>query len=267
MAARPQLHITALAVGGAGGHHLERDVTQRVRDGRLDAVEDGGSLGRTSGWWRASTPRSVGCSTRSAPPAQDATTLVWFASDNGGERYSNEGPLRGRKFELTEGGIRVPMIVRWPGRIEAGRVSHEPVITQDWTTTFLELAGRARAPRTPRRQEPGRSPRDRRTGRRRRYCSGGATSAHAFRRGRWKYLRTTDDSLTVDALYDLQADVGEASDHSATQPDLLAELRDHDGRRSTAVYAIPRTVSCAATSHCGAGGDRTRDLGVMSPLL
>ena len=44
--------------------------------------------------------------------------------------------------------------------------------------------------------------------------------ARALRRGRWKYLRTP-----VDALYDLQADVNETSDQSATQPDLLAELR------------------------------------------
>lgn len=77
---------------------------------------------------------------------QESDTLVYFASDNGGERFSYNWPLSGEKFDLLEGGIRVPTIVRWPGRIDPGQVSHEPNFSPDWTATFLELGG-ARRPR------------------------------------------------------------------------------------------------------------------------
>ncbi len=68
-------------------------------------------------------------------------TLVIFVSDNGGERYSDMGPLSGRKMTLREGGIRVPAFVRWPGKIKEGMVSEQPVITMDWTATILAAAG------------------------------------------------------------------------------------------------------------------------------
>ncbi|MFD0516858.1 sulfatase-like hydrolase/transferase [Paractinoplanes durhamensis] len=64
-----------------------------------------------------------------------------FSSDNGGERFSYYWPLSGGKGNLNEGGIRVPNILRWPARLRSHQVSHEPVVTQDWTATLLELAG------------------------------------------------------------------------------------------------------------------------------
>lgn len=69
-------------------------------------------------------------------------TLVIFCSDNGGETNvtANTG-LRGGKSMLYEGGIRVPLIARWKGRIPAGAVSHEPVSSIDFYPTLLELAG------------------------------------------------------------------------------------------------------------------------------
>ena len=67
-------------------------------------------------------------------------TLVVFFSDNGGlERSVDQAPLRGGKATLYEGGIRVPMIVRWPDRIEANSVSREPVTSVDFFSTFYEL--------------------------------------------------------------------------------------------------------------------------------
>jgi arylsulfatase A-like enzyme len=71
--------------------------------------------------------------------AQD--TIVVFTSDNGGERYSNNWPFVGQKMDLLEGGLRVPLIARWPGGIQAGMRTDTPVITMDWVATFLDAAG------------------------------------------------------------------------------------------------------------------------------
>jgi arylsulfatase A-like enzyme len=71
----------------------------------------------------------------------DSNTLVVFTSDNGGERFSNNWPFAGQKMDLLEGGIRVPLLVRWPGRIEPGQVSAMPSLTMDWTATMLAAAG------------------------------------------------------------------------------------------------------------------------------
>lgn len=73
-------------------------------------------------------------------------TLIVFTSDNGGhatvaERFNTSGPLCGFKRDLTEGGIRVPFIARWPGTIPANRTSHEVVAFQDMLPTFVALAG------------------------------------------------------------------------------------------------------------------------------
>lgn len=79
----------------------------------------------------------------------DNNTVVFFSSDNGphaegghkADFFDSNGPLRGTKRDLYEGGIRVPMIARWPGRIEAGRVSDEPFAFWDFVPTFADLAG------------------------------------------------------------------------------------------------------------------------------
>ncbi|MEE2937101.1 MAG: sulfatase-like hydrolase/transferase, partial [Planctomycetota bacterium] len=69
-------------------------------------------------------------------------TLVVFASDNGGfEGASYMGALRGAKGSTLEGGIRVPMIARWPGKIEAGIISKQVCASFDLTYSFLRIAG------------------------------------------------------------------------------------------------------------------------------
>jgi len=73
-------------------------------------------------------------------------TLIVFTSDNGGhsilwDGFDTNGPLRGYKRDLTEGGIRVPFIARWPGKIPAGAISDEIIAFQDVMPTFAELAG------------------------------------------------------------------------------------------------------------------------------
>jgi arylsulfatase A-like enzyme len=67
-------------------------------------------------------------------------TIVFFTSDNGGTHADNL-PLKGNKGMLTEGGIRVPLIVRWPGKIPAGTVSHRKIHCLDYYPTCLQVAG------------------------------------------------------------------------------------------------------------------------------
>lgn len=73
-------------------------------------------------------------------------TLIFFCSDNGAAdrydgRFGSSGPLRGRKRDLYEGGLRVPMIACWPGRVPAGTVSDLPWDFADVLPTFRDLAG------------------------------------------------------------------------------------------------------------------------------
>jgi arylsulfatase A-like enzyme len=75
---------------------------------------------------------------------QDDNTLIFFISDNGGEPpvlATTNGPHRGGKFEVLEGGIRVPFVMRWLGKIQAG-TSYQPMVhLMDVFTTSLDLAG------------------------------------------------------------------------------------------------------------------------------
>jgi len=79
----------------------------------------------------------------------EENTFVVFTSDNGGERFSDTWPLVGKKMDLLEGGIRVPTIARWPGRIAAGKTTPQLAITMDWVATFLAAAGVAAHPDYP----------------------------------------------------------------------------------------------------------------------
>jgi arylsulfatase A-like enzyme len=67
-------------------------------------------------------------------------TLVLVTSDNGPWFQGSPGGVRGRKFDVFEGGMRVPLLARWPGRIAPGRVDDEPIIGVDVFPTVLELA-------------------------------------------------------------------------------------------------------------------------------
>lgn len=152
-------------------------------------------------------------------------TLVIFTDDNGGERLSRNWPLFHHKATLWEGGIRVPGLLRWPGRLPAGTISHQPAMTMDMTATILSATGiSAPAGRTPdgmdllpiltRRRPPVERAqfwRIERAGRNQR----------AVRKGKWKYLRDAG----VEMLFDLERDVGERLNLGYRHPELLAELR------------------------------------------
>jgi arylsulfatase A-like enzyme len=76
-------------------------------------------------------------------------TIVIFTSDNGGERFSDTWPFTGKKTELLEGGLRIPMIIAWPARVAPGRTSDQVAISMDWLPTLLAAAGTAPDPGYP----------------------------------------------------------------------------------------------------------------------
>lgn len=169
-------------------------------------------------------------------------TLVVFSSDNGTTHLDEEvdykffdsvGSLRGLKGELYEGGVRVPQIAAWPGRIEAG--SRNDLVTgfEDWLPTLLELVGApAKLPVgidgisiAPTLLGRGQEPRPFLY---REFPSYGGQQA-VWLGSRWKGIRTnlmkrgTEPDLSVQ-LYDLSADPSESSDVSASNPAVVAEI-------------------------------------------
>lgn len=171
------------------------------------------------------------------------STLSVFTSDNGPSRESRNwldgnldpyyggtsGKLKGHKYSLFEGGIRLPGIMHWPGQIAGGRVSNEPVVSMDVVPTVLDAVGidlsqyeidgtsllghvieETSIPERPIFWEIG-----------------GQT---AVRRGRWKLvlngqLVEQDDPISEVHLSDLDTDPGEELNLSDVEPAVTAELR------------------------------------------
>src|ERR1051326_2689932 len=76
-------------------------------------------------------------------------TIVIFTSDNGGERFADTWPFTGRKTELLEGGLRIPAVITWPGRIPQGGTTDQVAIHMDWLPTLLAAAGTPADPAFP----------------------------------------------------------------------------------------------------------------------
>lgn len=118
-------------------------------------------------------------------------TIVIFTSDNGGERFSDTWPFVGQKCELLEGGIRVPLLLRWPDRVAAGSRSEQVNISMDWAPTLLAAAGTRPHPDYP---SDGIDLLDVVTGRRstpiprQLYWRYKANTQAALRDGDWKYI-------------------------------------------------------------------------------
>jgi arylsulfatase A-like enzyme len=152
------------------------------------------------------------------------STIVVFTSDNGGERFSETWPFTGVKGELLEGGIRVPLIVRWPGKIPAGTTSPQVMITMDFLPTLLAAAGTAPALLYP---SDGENLLPVLTGvqlphPRRLFWRHKSAGQAAVRDRDWKYLRLGGK----EHLFNLAADERERADRAADEPERLAMLRD-----------------------------------------
>ncbi len=162
-------------------------------------------------------------------------TLVVILSDNGAFMIPRRGlgvasnlPLRSGGSTLYEGGIRVPCLVRWPGKIEPGTVCCEPLVSMDLVPMIVHAA----AGQLPQDHAfDGRDPTAALAG----HASGGHEMLcfqwgrrSAIRVGHHKYLR--DEAGEEIELYDLQNDLGEAHNLADQQPALVRELSDRLGR-------------------------------------
>ncbi|MEU0273411.1 sulfatase-like hydrolase/transferase [Streptomyces sp. NPDC006307] len=207
-----------------GDTEASAEIVRRIRSGDPRALwhQDGGSVEKYAEMVE-DLDRSIGTVLDALRRSgQERDTLVVFASDNGGERFSYNWPLSGTKGSLQEGGIRVPTIVRWPARIDPHQVTHEPVFSPDWTATLLDVAGARPHPAYP--------------------LDGTSLAGHllyghdlperslfwrvrgerALRRGDWKYYRGKDGR---DRLFHLPSDQREQADRATAEPALLADLR------------------------------------------
>lgn len=160
-------------------------------------------------------------------------TLVIFTSDNGGFfNTTNNAPLRANKGAYYEGGIRVPLIIKWPGVARAGRVVSEPVISTDLYPTCLSAAG---LPLRPHQHLDGVDLRplvsgDRPLSPRSLYWHFPHYNDHpssvpssVIRKGHWKLIETFDPEGVE--LFDLAADLSETKSLASAQPGKVNELR------------------------------------------
>ncbi len=152
-------------------------------------------------------------------------TLIVLSSDNGGERYSDNSPLFHHKSTLWEGGIRVPCLMRWPGKIPAGKVTPQVGITMDLTATFAAMAG-VQAPSD--RSFDGINLLPIVTGEQpvfsRTLCwriDRKGREQKAVRYSHWKYIQDGN----VEMLFDLTADISERRDLQFQQPQVFNFLK------------------------------------------
>jgi arylsulfatase len=167
----------------------------------------------------------------------DNDTIVMFSSDNGpthdhaggadSEFFESAGPLRGLKGSLYEGGIRVPFIVRWPGKIKAGRTSDLPAVFYDIMPTLAGLSGAETLKDAdgvsivPTLMDQGEQ-------RQHPYLYwefAGYGGQQAVRLGDWKGVRRQlQKGQRVTELYNLAEDIGEKNNLASQQPEVLARI-------------------------------------------
>jgi arylsulfatase A len=165
----------------------------------------------------------------------DEDTIVMFSSDNGPHKegghdpafFDSNGPLRGFKRDLYEGGIRVPFIARWPGKIKPGSVSSHVSAFWDFLPTACHLAGIS-APKgidgisfLP--ELMGKTEEQRAHSYLYWEFHEGKTTDQAVRIGRWKAVRHSPSGPIE--LYDLENDIGETTDIAGKNPEVAGKIQ------------------------------------------
>ena len=160
----------------------------------------------------------------------DRDTLIVFTSDNGptfnggtdSAFFESAGPFRGLKTMVYEGGIRVPMVARWPGTIPAGAVSAHASAFEDYMPTFAEIAGVERPAGLDgvsmlaalEGRASAQKPRE--------YLYWEFQGKQAVRMGSWKGIRNA--ATGAFELYDLATDIGEKTDVTAAHADVVSRI-------------------------------------------
>lgn len=171
----------------------------------------------------------------------DDNTLVVFTSDNGGERFSDSWPLVGGKMDLTEGGIRVPYIVRWPLVVPADQTSYQLAMTMDWMPTILDAAQVQPHPDFPldgisllaQLQDPAVEV-ERQLAWRMKH-----REQKAFRTGSWKYLSVDGNEY----LFNVDVDARERANQAEKHPAKMNEMRSLFDTWEVSMPAIPEDAS------------------------
>ena len=179
-------------------------------------------------------------------------TLVVFTSDNGGERFSDTWPYTGAKGELLEGGLRVPLIIRWPARIKPGSQTSQLMISMDFLPTLLAAAGGAPDPAYPSDGENllpvilGEAP----PHPRRLFWRYKASEQAAVRDGDYKYLRINGQEY----LFNVVADQRERANLKDKEPARYAALKAaHAAWNAT---LLPYTPDITSANSKGQWADR-----------
>lgn len=210
------LHFTAPHWPWEGPN--DQQISQEMRD---YFHRDGGTL-ETYKAMVESMDENVGKVLRALDrTGQRENTIIVFTSDNGGERFSDNWPFTGVKGELLEGGIRVPLFVQWPRRIQAGGESEQVIASMDFLPSFL---GMIDAPNLGgldgmdlSSQIVGEEPVVERT----LYWRFKANEQAAIRSGDWKYLKLGDQ----ESLFNVAEDPRERAQLKDLHPEKLEALK------------------------------------------
>ncbi|HHF42589.1 MAG TPA: hypothetical protein ENL38_02595 [Candidatus Aminicenantes bacterium] len=184
----------------------------------------------------------------------DERTIIFFTSDNGDEnsyygytkRFEATGPLRGKKRFLYEGGIRVPMIFRYPDQIKPSQVSNLPDTGWDIMATLADLAGT---------EKPGHTDGisvvptllgrpDQQKHHEYLYWEFNMGKQQAVRMGKWKGIRFGGIKEPIE-LYDLSQDIGEKNNLANDHPEIIEQMDEimrkaRENSEYTAFWPLPK---------------------------
>jgi len=180
-------------------------------------------------------------------------TIVIFFSDNGGlEQLQSQYPLRMGKATIYEGGLKVPLAIRWPGVVKPGTKSTVPVISIDFFPTLMEVVGIKNSIEgidgesfVPLLKQTGGLKRDAIYFHYPHYHHQGFKPASAIREGDYKLIEWYEPTLYDEdnqiSLFNVREDIGETIDLAKEMPELAARLREklHKWRRSIGAQAMP----------------------------
>jgi len=162
----------------------------------------------------------------------DRTVIIFFSDNGGVPRFAFNGGFRSGKGFLWEGGIREPLIVKWPGIVKPGSISDTPVSSVDFYSTILEITGAEDINNhsvdgislVPLLKQSGEWNREILYWHYPHYSNAGSSPTGAIRKGDWKLMEFFEDGHVE--LFNLKKDPAEQNDLAETEPEKAAELKN-----------------------------------------